>query len=115
MSKKSVVKGIPKSFKLFGNTYTVVFDDVKTNSENIFGNVDYIANKITLSRNLHGRQVNEDMQFNVFIHEITHLIFERLGEHKLANNEKLIELFSNCLHQVLSTLEYDYGNTSENK
>lgn len=102
-----MVRKVPISFELFGNTYWVVYDTIKTNSDSVFGEVDYISNTITITNKLHGRDITPDMQYNVFLHEVTHLILERMGETKLASNEKLVELFSNCLHQVLNTAKYD--------
>ena len=41
-----------------------------------------------------------------FCHELTHAILHSMGELKLFNNEKFVDLFGHLLHQALTTQEF---------
>lgn len=42
---------------------------------------------------------------HTFLHEVIHAILWEMGERRLYNNEKFVDLLSNLLCQVLRTLE----------
>jgi len=42
-----------------------------------------------------------------FLHELTHHILHAMGETKLNDNEKFVDMFAGFLHQALTTMEYE--------
>ena len=42
-----------------------------------------------------------------FVHELIHCLLESIGEYKLSQNEKFVELFARVLKQAINTMEYD--------
>lgn len=98
---------IPKSFELIDQTITIEFDDRLTVDHDCHGMVEYDLNKILLSPDDKAFPWNEDQQFHAFLHEMTHFIFKRIGEDKLTKNEKIVNLFSRALHQIMKTAKYE--------
>lgn len=102
---------IPKSFKLFGQTVTILWLDViKGKKRNCLGMARGEKNRIEL------RKPTEDVPPSkmemIFWHEAVHWILSSMGERKLSHNEAFVRRFAHGLHQVLSTMEYeeeDYG------
>ena len=97
---------IPKSFKLFGQTITVLWCDVlKGKKSNCLGKAKSSENRIEL------RKPTEAMPFSkmemIFWHEAIHTILSSLGERKLSLNESFVRKFAHALYQVLDTMEYE--------
>jgi hypothetical protein len=42
----------------------------------------------------------------VYLHELTHWLFDTLQENKLRDNEKLVQTFANLLYQSIKTSRY---------
>lgn len=94
---------IPKSFKLFGHTITVEYDDTLHQKEDFVGLAEYRNNKIILDNNKTRMQSQIEQ---TFFHELIHFIFEALGEIELQKNEKIVDLIAQLLHQAFDTMEY---------
>lgn len=97
---------IPKSFELFGQTITTEFVDDLVEKHDAYGLSVFKKNIIQLQAANVGviRLVTQIEQ--TFCHELTHNIYSAMGETELCNNEKHIELFSQLLHQALTTQKY---------
>lgn len=97
---------IPKSFELFGQTITVEFVDDLVEEQEAHGISSLKKNLIQLQSTnaIVKRPITQIEQ--TFLHELVHNIYSAMGETKLCNNEKHIELFSQLLHQALTTQKY---------
>ena len=96
---------IPKSFKLFGTTVHVVFDDERMNNESIVGESDFAKSLISLTESYKGDLLTEDVIADTYYHEKVHMILDSMKEHELSKNEKFVEVFSKLLRQSDETAE----------
>jgi hypothetical protein len=94
---------IPSSFKLAGQTISVVLDSELHTNCKILGQAVYAKQQILLDS---GKCSQEQMEQN-FIHELLHWVFFIMNEDELRNNEKIIDLTAHMLHQAVKTLTYD--------
>jgi len=97
---------IPKSFKLFGSTITVTFDNDKCCSNASYGLTHYKSNAITLTDKAHGNMIDHNEVEASFLHEMVHFILNRLGYDDLSDDEKFVKQVSKALHQCLTTQEF---------
>jgi hypothetical protein len=101
-----MIKGIPKSFKLFGATIKVVCNNDRMNDKRRYGESDYSALLITISNTDGVRQLAEDRIIDTFYHEKVHMILDSMKEHELSNNEKFVDIFAKLLRQADETAIY---------
>jgi len=93
---------IPRNFKLAAIEIKVEHkDSITIDSCKACGMTDYANQKILLS-GIATQQVGEQ----TFIHELVHWILFMMGEHKLRNNEKFVDLFAHFLYQYEQTKEF---------
>lgn len=97
---------IPKSFCIFGQKYHIEFDDKLVEKDNDRGQAKYRLNKIILQSNNSVVDRPQSQIEVIYLHELFHVIFHELDEGELGENEKLVELMANALHQILKTSEY---------
>jgi len=97
---------IPKSFKLFGTTYKVEFNDERMNNEKNYGICDYSTSTITLSTVDGIRKLSKDKILDTYYHEKVHAILEMMNERDLSTNEKLVDVFSKLLRQSDETAKF---------
>lgn len=97
---------IPKTFKLFGSTINVVFDNVRMNNVNAYGEADYSNLTITLSDTEGITPLSKDRILDCFYHEKVHMILDSMQERDLSKNEKFVDLFAKLLRQSDITAEY---------
>lgn len=97
---------IPKVFELFGQTITVEFVDDLVEEHEAYGLAILKKNTIQLQTSNAGIKRPDTQIEQTFLHELTHYIYSAMGEAKLHDNEKHIELFSQLLHQALTTQKY---------
>jgi len=97
---------IPKSFQIFGHEFKVIFQDDLIVEEEAVGTYRHGKHLITIQNNGKGVTILKSRQEQTFFHEITHCILDQMGEEKLYHNEKFVDLFSQCLHQILKTAKY---------
>lgn len=98
---------IPKRFKLFGTTYTVVFDNKRMNDLKCYGYAEYSESKITLSDTDGVDKLSEDKILDAFYHEKVHSILDMMHERELSDNEKFVDIFAKLLRQADETAEFD--------
>lgn len=97
---------IPKKFKLFGTTYTVVFDDERLEHEDSYGLHEAPQTLITLAKAYRGVKYSDDFVIDSFYHEKAHALLYSMGEFKLNKNEKFIEVLGKLLRQSDETAEF---------
>lgn len=90
---------IPKSFKLFGSTIDIVFENRRLNDKNQLGESYYCESKITLADTNGLDKLSDDTIVESFYHEKVHMILDSMGEHDLSGNEKFVDVFSKLLRQ----------------
>lgn len=101
---------IPEKIKIFAKEYWIVFDDNYCNEREVFGSAEYVTNTIYLCNYYKGKMITEAEKMNTLLHEIVHIILRESNLNKIIDedkNENFVELFSNCLHQVLESMEAD--------
>ena len=97
---------IPKTFKLFGTTIDVVFNDKEMNDRNCMGESAYAQSKITLTSTAGINKISDDKIMDTFYHEKIHMILETLGYSEISKDEKFVDLFAKALRQSDITAEY---------
>ncbi len=105
MTKQGHMK-IPKTFKLFGTTYKVVFNNERLNDRQEYGLCDYSKSEITLSTTEGTTELSEDKIMDTYYHERTHAILDMMNERDLSANEKFVDVFSKLLRQADETSEF---------
>jgi len=102
---------IPKRFKLFGATVNVVFDANIHNEHDSVGRVSFRRNLIRLLPDSPTIPRPQELIEQTFCHELVHLIFFsasfKIGDKYAHDNEDVVELVANLLHQALVTAEYE--------
>lgn len=94
---------IPSTFRLAGQTITVVLDPELYTRRKIIGEAVYVTQQILLDT---GTCSQEQQQQN-FIHELLHWIFYIMNEDDLRNNEKIVDLTAHFLHQFVISQTFD--------
>ncbi len=88
---------IPKSIKVGGHTYKIVWDEHLWHEENIHGQADYVNHTITLDPYGHSEMIAV-----VFIHEVLHVIDKHFDNKALTEEE--IDSLGEGLFQVFSDM-----------
>lgn len=101
-----MTKKIPKSFKLFGTTINIVWDNKRLNDLGAYGSSDYGSCEITLSDTEGVTPLSKDRILDTFYHERTHAILDAMNEQELSKNEKFVDVFSKLLRQSDETEEF---------
>jgi 2-hydroxy-3-keto-5-methylthiopentenyl-1-phosphate phosphatase len=97
---------IPKTFKLFGTTYNIVWDNDRLNDRNEYGLCDYSRSEIILSNTIGVKKLSDDKIMDTYYHEKTHAILDMMNEGELSSNEKFVDVFSKLLRQSDETSEF---------
>jgi len=97
---------IPKRFKLFSTTYTIVWDNKRMNDRREYGLCDYSKSEITLSTTIGTEGLSEDKILDTYYHERTHAILDMMNERDLSSNEKFVDVFSKLLRQADESSEF---------
>ena len=97
---------IPTAFTLFGTRYTVEFDDTLALGSQALGSADFHNNRIKLMPGLDHFPISENKIEEVFCHELTHIILQRVAGADFTYNENLVDLIGGCIHQFFKTAEY---------
>jgi len=103
------MKKIPKSFRLFGTTVNVVFNNERMNDRQNYGLSDYAKTEITLSTTQGIDELSEDRILDTFYHERTHSILDMMNERELSSNEKFVDVFSKLLRQADESAVFEDG------
>lgn len=102
--------GIPKSFKIFGQTITIAWDEELVNNDDAVGQARYRYNMIALQPSTAGKPRTKDQLMASFWHEVFHFLFYLLGDYaigktKLRKDEKLVDMLAQALYQVLTSAD----------
>lgn len=97
---------IPKSFKLFGNTINVIYDNIDLNKRKLYGESIYSRFLIVLSTEDNHIELNDDVIMDTFYHEKIHMILDSMGRHELSSDESFVDIFSKLLKQADYTENY---------
>jgi len=97
---------IPKSFKLFGTTINVVYDNKRTDDVHAFGFCEYAQSRITLATVDGIEKLSSDRAIDCFYHEKLHMILNRMKEDELSKNEKFVDVFAKLLRQSIESEEF---------
>ena len=96
---------IPYSFKLFGSTIRIKWDNTRMNDINAFGEYDHSTLTISLC-DLDGvRSIDKDKILDTFYHEKVHAILSAMKEDELNKNEQFVDIFAKLLRQSIETEE----------
>jgi len=91
---------IPKSFTLFGHTYTI-------NLVKSIDSVDSCGECIPMNNEIRVKDTLPlSIQEQTYYHEMVHCILTNLSYNKLNLDEKFVDRFSMALHQILKTSKY---------
>lgn len=104
--KEKLNSRVPKSFKLFGNTWKVLFDNEYANSHEVYGAEYYGKNTIILSTSQKYDLLSDDRIASTFYHELVHAILDEMKESDLSKNEQFVNIFGNLLYQFISSRVY---------
>lgn len=97
---------LPKSFKLFGTTIDIIFDNTRMNDLGYYGLFESGKHKITLSTIDGLNDLGKDRIINTFYHESVHAILDSMNEIELNKNEKFVDVFAKLIRQMNETKEY---------
>lgn len=97
---------IPKSFKLFGTTINIVWENERLNDHKVYGLAEYSKSQITLSTTHSTDNLSEDRMLDTFYHEKVHTILDAMNERDLSENEKFVDVFAKLLRQSDETAKY---------
>lgn len=98
---------IPKSFKLFATTITVIFDNRMMNEKQRYGEARYSQSQIVLAETDNHERLSEDKMLDTFYHEKIHSILDAMNERDLSSNEKFVDVFAKLLRQSDETSVYE--------
>ena len=91
---------IPKTVRIAGHDYKVFFDDKYLNKINLFGQCDFVSQKIRLSKKYEKRTRTKSDIGRSFVHEIIHVVDVHYNNYTLT--EKEVDRLANGLYQVLA-------------
>lgn len=117
---------IPSAITLFGHRYLVVLQDDLFEKESCYGYTDDDLKKIviqtprkvtkeyilTTTKKSEEMEVTHAVFIETFYHELTHAIFDALGEEKLSKNEALVNMFGKAMLEVYLSSEYEETSKS---
>ncbi len=106
---------IPKSFKIFEQTISVVWEEELLNNANAVGQAQYRYNTIALQPSTVGKPRTHEQIMSNFWHEVFHFIFFYLGDYtigkiKLRREERLLDMLGLVMHQILVSSEGDISS-----
>ena len=97
---------IPKTFDILGIKVKVEYRKLLYKKEKAIGLWLPQENKILIQENVKECMVSQEQKEQIFFHELTHCILDKLGYAKLSADEKLVDTVGSCFHQVLKTMRY---------
>jgi len=91
---------------MFGKTYKVYQTDSLIAGTGRLGQVDYSSGEIHLQNDTPSFKISQDDKEVTFLHELTHTIFTSIGEKTLSEDERIVDLVAQLLHQYHTTADY---------
>lgn len=97
---------VPKSFKVFGDTVKVYFNNQLCNELQLYGQARYDERKIILSttRGIDKLAVAQIEQ--TFYHEKIHILLEALNKRELSADEEFVDTFASLLRESDLSTKY---------
>ena len=98
---------IPESFNLGPHEIKIVVEDIILKEKSCWGEARLGEREIWLAKELiDGDNYPNSSKLRVFYHEKIHFILDIMGEDKLRNDEKFVDLFASLLLQTDLTAKY---------
>ena len=97
---------IPKRIHIFATPFDIKWVDNLMNVDNAYGQISYHENLIKIQPSTKEQHRSPAEIEVTYLHEVIHLIFNKLNEFDLGKNEKLVDTMAASLHQILTTAEY---------
>jgi predicted SprT family Zn-dependent metalloprotease len=97
---------IPKTFQLYGQTIEVRLTKDTFYTCDAYGLAEYRKNIISLQEPIEGLEVPRQMLEQVFCHELTHFLLDRVGgkiAEDLRDNEEFVDRLGSLIHQFIVT------------
>jgi len=91
---------IPNTLRVAGHDYKVFFDDKYLAKEGLFGQCDFVSQKIRLAKHAYKKARTKSDIMRTLYHEILHAIDGHYNSYSLS--EKEVDRISNGLYQVLA-------------
>jgi len=88
---------IPKSFKIFGETYKIK-ELIRVHKDNRWGEHQPTGNVIKIKKTL-----NQEQKEQTYLHEVVHCILSNLSYEELNENEVFVDQFAKAFHQILTS------------
>lgn len=95
---------IPKTIQLLGVDVKVIIDNDFCDKHQVLGHANYDFLEIKLSDHYHDKKLPQDKIDENFIHELLHLILEKLGYEELRKDERFINGLSSTILQVIKQI-----------
>lgn len=92
---------IPSSFRILGQQIKVLYKRTLYKTHNAVGLWIPNKNAIHLQQSVKGYEISKDNIEQIFMHELTHLILDKIGRNDLSQDETLVESFGGILHQFI--------------
>ena len=96
------LEDIPSSFMIGGEKITVEWSDTLHTAEDCWGIVEFRTNTITMQSQV-GNDRKIDAIIQTFLHEVFHVILNKIGHKDLESNEQFVDLLATFMHQYIDT------------
>lgn len=109
LSMKKIIP--PEILNVAGEFFNIEYVEKLYDQFDTFGRTNYNFNEVYLSPQGMNRMKTEEQKFDVsklnvtFLHECFHLIFKLQGREELANDEQLVDLCAQFMHQIIQQIE----------
>lgn len=118
---------IPKEFTLFGHRYSVEVMHDLFDKTHCYGTADDDLKKITIqskkkiTRTIKekGKEISHELSMTpenfveTYYHELTHIIFDALGQEKLSQNESLVNMIGKAFLEIYLTSIYEQNSKKQ--
>lgn len=99
---------IPKYFELMGTKIEVVEDADIMRDNDARGKADYRMECIRLAPDSPVCRMSRSQLEHTFLHEVIHWIFFKLNKQSLGDDEVLVDMMSDLLHQAIESSEGEF-------
>lgn len=100
---------IPETIALTGRTWRVELDSDYCKHTKNMGVCQNTQNTIRLAYVANGERIPQQEVEQTFFHELVHACLYTMGNTKLNENEKFVDLFAALLHQALAPHMKEHG------
>ncbi|MGM9531191.1 hypothetical protein [Intestinibacter sp.] len=96
---------IPSKFNVGGVEITVAERDFLENQA--LGNSNFCDGTIFIANSSYSVEQSESSKENTFLHELTHLILQAMGQNELHDDEVFVSSFAGFLCEAIKSFKYD--------